>query len=245
MNLEKSIIKISQDQSILIGSKLRLTRLTCRYNQIFVGKELDISFQQIQKYEKGKNRIFAPKSFQFAKLVKYPIGYFFAGLLDLENKYKKFEEKSIFFRKFPEKDIYRLNKFFLKIVNSNICKNIINITKDFAESCNIKKVRSDNNQQFNSINQSLATANSIDNSKSETSIQLTAQERNTLIQLIKNKSPFSLLKVKEKEILKYIQSLIKKGFIVRNEKTGLFAVEKNACLLFEIEGEGAFDEIIK
>jgi len=136
MKPKNSIKKLSQNKSILIGNKIRLARLTRGYNQTFIGEKLGITFQQVQKYEKGTNRISAPKLFQFAQLVRYPIAYFFTDLLEVESKYKEFEEKIKLSQKVPEKDIYKLNKFFLKISNSNIRKNIINITKNFSNSLN-------------------------------------------------------------------------------------------------------------
>ena len=55
-------------------------RLALGYNQSDLGRALGLTFQQIQKYEKGANRISASKLWDIARFFKVDIGYFFEGL---------------------------------------------------------------------------------------------------------------------------------------------------------------------
>jgi transcriptional regulator with XRE-family HTH domain len=50
------------------------------YNQTDLGQALGVTFQQVQKYEKGANRISASKLWDIARFFRVDIGYFFEGL---------------------------------------------------------------------------------------------------------------------------------------------------------------------
>src|SRR3546814_20721194 len=50
------------------------------FSQETLARALGITFQQIQKYERGTNRIFASRLFHLARVLKVPIAYFFQGL---------------------------------------------------------------------------------------------------------------------------------------------------------------------
>jgi transcriptional regulator with XRE-family HTH domain len=59
-----------------IGLRLRTARLESKLSQQEVGNKLGVSFQQIQKYEKGANRVSSPRLLQFAELFGKPTTYF-------------------------------------------------------------------------------------------------------------------------------------------------------------------------
>jgi len=63
-----------------IGSRLRLRRLAMGFSQETLAQSLGITFQQIQKYERGANRIFASRLFHLARALRVPVSYFFQGL---------------------------------------------------------------------------------------------------------------------------------------------------------------------
>ena len=65
---------------VTIGSRLRLRRLAMGFSQETLGRALGITFQQIQKYERGTNRIFASRLFHLARVLRVPVAYFFQGL---------------------------------------------------------------------------------------------------------------------------------------------------------------------
>lgn len=64
----------------LIGERLRARRIAIDMSQQEVGDRLGVSFQQIQKYEKGTNRISASKLHLLCMILNVPVGYFFRGL---------------------------------------------------------------------------------------------------------------------------------------------------------------------
>lgn len=63
-----------------VGKRLRLRRSTLGMSQDDLGKQVGITFQQIQKYERGTNRISASRIWEFARILNVPEDYFFEGL---------------------------------------------------------------------------------------------------------------------------------------------------------------------
>ncbi|MFO1184507.1 MAG: helix-turn-helix transcriptional regulator [Bauldia sp.] len=63
-----------------VGARLRLLRVKAKLSQQAIGKMLGLTFQQIQKYEKGTNRISASKLFELAGILDCSVQDFFAGL---------------------------------------------------------------------------------------------------------------------------------------------------------------------
>lgn len=63
-----------------VGKRLRAARMLRGMSQTGLGDALGISFQQIQKYEKGTNRIGVGTLYVISKTLNVPIGYFFEGL---------------------------------------------------------------------------------------------------------------------------------------------------------------------
>jgi transcriptional regulator with XRE-family HTH domain len=63
-----------------VGRRVCEKRISLGYNQSDLGRALGLTFQQIQKYEKGANRISASKLWDIARFFKVDIGYFFTGL---------------------------------------------------------------------------------------------------------------------------------------------------------------------
>lgn len=67
---------------IHVGKKLCRRRELLGLSQTEIGKRINISYQQIQKYEQGTTRISAGKLFEFGKILGVPVCYFFSGISD-------------------------------------------------------------------------------------------------------------------------------------------------------------------
>lgn len=63
-----------------VGSRVRLRRLLLKMSQETLGEAVGVSFQQVQKYERGANRISASRLFEFAGVLGVQVSYFFDGL---------------------------------------------------------------------------------------------------------------------------------------------------------------------
>ncbi|WP_375622495.1 MULTISPECIES: helix-turn-helix domain-containing protein [unclassified Bartonella] len=73
--------KNSHFNDISIGKKIRHKRISMGLSQKELGSHLGVSFQQIQKYEKGLNRVSAGCLLEIAKKLKVPMNFFYADLL--------------------------------------------------------------------------------------------------------------------------------------------------------------------
>jgi transcriptional regulator with XRE-family HTH domain len=62
-----------------VGARLRMRRMMVGMSQGKLGDALDVTFQQIQKYEKGTNRIGASRLQQLARVLEVPPAFFFEG----------------------------------------------------------------------------------------------------------------------------------------------------------------------
>lgn len=60
-----------------VGKRLRIRRKNCGLSQTKLGDSIGLTFQQIQKYEKGANRIGASRLFEFSNILDVPVSYFF------------------------------------------------------------------------------------------------------------------------------------------------------------------------
>jgi transcriptional regulator with XRE-family HTH domain len=70
-----------------VGDRIRRRRTLLGFTQEQLAGALDISYQQIQKYETGANRVSAGRLYQIAQRLEAPISYFFEGLgLDFEGE---------------------------------------------------------------------------------------------------------------------------------------------------------------
>ena len=63
-----------------LGSKLRIRRLSLGLTQTKVAQAINVTFQQIQKYEKGTNGISSLRIMQLANFLKVPVVYFFSKI---------------------------------------------------------------------------------------------------------------------------------------------------------------------
>lgn len=64
----------------LVGQKVKSRRITLGLSQHELAQACDVSFQQVQKYERGTNRVSASRLYQMSEVLGVPIEYFFDGV---------------------------------------------------------------------------------------------------------------------------------------------------------------------
>ena len=69
-----------------LGSKLRMRRLALGLTQTKVAQAINVTFQQIQKYEKGTNGISSLRIMQLANFLKVPVVYFYEDYASYEGE---------------------------------------------------------------------------------------------------------------------------------------------------------------
>ena len=66
-----------------VGSRVRMRRMMLSMSQEKLGDALGLTFQQVQKYEKGTNRIGASRLQQISNTLQVPVSFFFEGAPDI------------------------------------------------------------------------------------------------------------------------------------------------------------------
>jgi transcriptional regulator with XRE-family HTH domain len=72
---QRSVVKMDGE----LGTRIRVRRVEQKMSQAELGDKLGVSFQQVQKYEKGVNRVGAARLEQIAKALDVPIMFFYEG----------------------------------------------------------------------------------------------------------------------------------------------------------------------
>jgi transcriptional regulator with XRE-family HTH domain len=126
-----------------IGAKLRLRRVVLGLSQTKLGEAIGVTFQQVQKYEKGANRIGAGRLEQLARFLEVSPSYFYEGAPTpagtsgfSESAARGFGEQSgadyvVDFVSTAEG--LQLNKAFAKIRDPRVRKRIVDLVTSLAE----------------------------------------------------------------------------------------------------------------
>tara|TARA_Y100000996_G_scaffold371497_1_gene319770 strand:+ start:120 stop:488 length:369 start_codon:yes stop_codon:yes gene_type:complete len=73
---------MEENFNIHLGKKLRMRRLSLGLTQTKVANAINVTFQQIQKYEKGTNGVSSSRLMQLANFLKVPVTYFYDDFPD-------------------------------------------------------------------------------------------------------------------------------------------------------------------
>ena len=76
---------MEENFNIHLGKKLRMRRLSLGLTQTKVAQAINVTFQQIQKYEKGTNGVSSNRLMQLSQFLKVPITYFFEDYKDFRD----------------------------------------------------------------------------------------------------------------------------------------------------------------
>lgn len=120
-----------------VGSRVRMRRVLIGMSQEKLGEALGITFQQIQKYEKGTNRIGASRMQQISTVMGVPVSYFF------EDAPGSLGETQPGFGETPSSDYVvdflttteglQLNKAFVRISDPKVRRKIVDLVAALAE----------------------------------------------------------------------------------------------------------------
>jgi len=130
------------DIDIHVGQRLRVRRSLLGLSQEKLAESIGVTFQQIQKYERGTNRVSAGRLYELSKTLSVPVTYFFeqigkpfvgsegsafAGLSD--NDQEDFEGEDIM----SSKETLELVRTYYSIDNPEMRKDILKFIKSMAE----------------------------------------------------------------------------------------------------------------
>jgi transcriptional regulator with XRE-family HTH domain len=129
--------KASNPIDVHVGSRVRLRRVLLGMSQEKLGEKLGITFQQVQKYEKGTNRIGASRLFRIAQVLNVPVAYFYEEMTDgSEAPAAGFAESkpgSYVVDFISSTEGLQLNKGFMKIRDPRVRRKVVELVRALAD----------------------------------------------------------------------------------------------------------------
>ena len=117
-----------------VGSRVRMRRLMLNMSQEKLGDSLGLTFQQVQKYEKGTNRIGASSLQAISNILQVPVSFFFEGAPHLPGRSGMGEAPSPAYVSdfLATSDGLSLTKSFMKIKSGKMRRRIVDLVEMIA-----------------------------------------------------------------------------------------------------------------
>ncbi len=121
---------------IHVGSRIRLRRTMLGMSQEKLGESLGITFQQIQKYEKGTNRVGASRLQNIASILNVPVSFFFEDAPGEhqgdQGGFAEANSSSYVVDFLSSSEGLQLNRAFVKIADPKIRRKLVDLVKSLA-----------------------------------------------------------------------------------------------------------------
>jgi len=115
-----------------VGSRVRMRRMMLGMSQSTLADGLDLTVQQVQKYEKGTNRISASRLQHISQILQLPVTFFFEGTPG-QSKAKDDAPSPAYVTDFlATRNGLALTKSFMKIKDAKLRRNIVNLVEKLA-----------------------------------------------------------------------------------------------------------------
>src|SRR6187551_1272497 len=118
-----------------VGSRVRMRRMMLGMSQEKLGDSLGLTFQQVQKYEKGTNRIGASRLQQISNILQVPVSFFFEGAPDISTPMQGNGEapSPAYVADFlATSDGLALTKAFMRIKDAKLRRRIVDLVQQIA-----------------------------------------------------------------------------------------------------------------
>jgi transcriptional regulator with XRE-family HTH domain len=115
-----------------VGKRVRMRRLMLGMSQTTLADKLDLTFQQVQKYEKGTNRIASSRLLQIADILQVPIIFFFEGAPGYRSQDRKAPSPAFVSDFLATTDGLDLTKAYMRIKDANLRRRIVHLVENIA-----------------------------------------------------------------------------------------------------------------
>ena len=118
-----------------VGSRVRMRRLILGMSQSKLADGLGLTFQQVQKYEKGTNRMGASRLQHVSHILQVPVLFFFEGAPQLPGQSKevgKLPSPAYVSEFLPTRDGLALTKAFMRIKEPGLRRRIVHLVEEIA-----------------------------------------------------------------------------------------------------------------
>jgi transcriptional regulator with XRE-family HTH domain len=121
-----------------VGSRVRARRVGIRLSQTKLGEAIGVTFQQVQKYENGTNRIGASNLFKIAKTLGVDVAYFFEGVQEIADSMMTDSPEvpmaGIKEDPLTSRDAIELMHNYYRVKDANVRKRLAQFVKTLAHS---------------------------------------------------------------------------------------------------------------
>jgi transcriptional regulator with XRE-family HTH domain len=133
-SIEKRVPKKQANPiDIQVGNRVRIRRMLIGMSQERLGDLLGLTFQQVQKYEKGVNRIGAGRLFEVSRILNVPIDFFYEGLSTTQPGLNEPENAPPVMAFVSSGEGLQLSLAFMKIKDAKVRKRVLDLVKSLAE----------------------------------------------------------------------------------------------------------------
>ena len=123
---------------IHVGGRVRLRRMLVGLSQEKLGTSMGLTFQQIQKYEKGVNRIGASRLFRLSQVLDVPVQFFFDGMPPMQGSVAtgmaEPKQEAFLYEFLNTRDGLELNRAFVKVTNADMRKAVIELVRSLGRN---------------------------------------------------------------------------------------------------------------
>jgi len=117
---------------IQVGNRVRIRRMLIGMSQERLGDLLGLTFQQVQKYEKGVNRIGAGRLFEVSRILNVPVDFFYEGVNDAAQGATESDGAPVMDFVSSGEGL-QLSLAFMKIKDAKVRKRVLDLVKSLAE----------------------------------------------------------------------------------------------------------------
>ena len=126
-------VKRPDPVDVEVGHRIRIERLSRGLSQTALANQLGVTFQQVQKYEKGVNRVGAGRLTKIAEVLGVPVGSFFSGkemLADGQAKDGAGEASPL--KLLTVSGAFRLLRAYAEIEDTNLRRSIVDLVEQIT-----------------------------------------------------------------------------------------------------------------
>lgn len=120
-----------------VGNRVRLRRMLIGMSQEKLGEHLGLTFQQVQKYEKGINRIGAGRLYHVAHVLGVPVGYFYEDVIETAAPLSEVSEEAAappVMEFLASGEGLQLSLAFMRIRDPKVRKRVLDLVKSLADN---------------------------------------------------------------------------------------------------------------
>ncbi len=115
-----------------VGNRVRIRRMLIGMSQEKLGDLLGLTFQQVQKYEKGVNRIGAGRLYEISRILGVPIDFFYESVAGTGEGFAESENAPPVMEFVSSGEGLQLSLAFMKIKDPKVRKRVLDLVKSLA-----------------------------------------------------------------------------------------------------------------